>query len=74
MPATGAMSRRKLKLTLVVERGVETTDQEKCVAVCWRAHDGLGSYICTSTRPVLNDEWLVEAFREPLTHQTGENV
>jgi hypothetical protein len=44
------------------------------LAVWSRVHDHVGSYISTSTGPVLNDECLVEAFREPLTHQTGENV
>src|SRR5258706_2199830 len=67
----------KVETKLVVQgrvARVEGTGHEQRVAVCGRAHDRLGSYICTSTRPVLNDECLVEAFREPLTYQTGENV
>jgi hypothetical protein len=26
-----------------------------------------------STRPVLNDEWLAKAFRQPLAHQTCDD-
>src|SRR5499427_1308188 len=42
----------EVEIELVVQRGVDrvvTTDQEKCVAVCGRAHDRLGGDIAART-------------------------
>ena len=61
MPATGAMSRMKLKLSFVVKRRitrVRKTNQEKRVAIRGRIHDRLGGDVGTCTRPVLDDELL----------------
>src|SRR5262249_40156802 len=61
----------------LIERRVDRlcrTDHEQRVSVCGRAHDGLGSYVGTSTRSVLNDEWLAEALRQPLPHRTRNGV
>src|SRR5262249_168293 len=57
----------------LIERRVDRlcrTDHEQRVSVCGRAHDGLGSYVGTSTRSVLNDEWLAKSLRQPLPHRT----
>jgi hypothetical protein len=37
------------------------------------AHDRLGG-IGISARPVLNNEWLAEALRKPLSHQAPDEV
>ena len=52
---------------------VRRTQQER-IAVRCRTHDRFGSDIATRARPVLDDELLAEAFRQPLTHQTCEDV
>jgi len=54
MPATGAMSRMKLKIELVIERRVDRVgrlNHEERIAIRERAHD-----IAARARPVLNDE------------------
>ena len=75
MLATGAMSRMKLKLSLVVKRRVDCVrriDQEQRIAVRRRTHDRLGGDIAASARPVLDDEWLTKPLRQPLTNQARE--
>ena len=65
MPATGAMSRMKLKLSLsyrVALIALVSADQEERVAVRRRAHDRFGADIAAGARPVLDDEWMTEAF------------
>ena len=65
----------EIEVELLIERWVHRVrigDQEEGVTVSVSTHDRVGSYISTSTRPVLNDECLVEAFREPLTHPGGK--
>jgi hypothetical protein len=37
-------------------------------------HDRLGGDIAAGARPVLDDEWLAEPLRQPLTDQTREDV
>src|SRR5262245_50703159 len=67
----------EIEFEMVVQGGVDRatrTDHEQRISVCGRAHDGLGSYVGTSTRPVLNDEWLAEALRQPLPHRTRNGV
>src|SRR5262249_52423627 len=44
------------------------------IAVRCRTRDRFGSDIATGARPVLDDELLAEAFRQPLAHQTCEDV
>jgi len=63
MLATGAMSRLRLKLSF-----------SYIVVLIARARDRLGGDIAASTRPVLDDEWLAKAFRQPLAHQTCDDV
>src|SRR5262245_59929423 len=50
---------------LVVECRIDrvTTDQEKRVAVCGRAHDRLGADIAAATRPVVDNKLLAEPLR-----------
>jgi hypothetical protein len=67
----------QMEIQFVVERCVDRlcrTDHKQCVAVSGRAHDGLGGDVGTSARPVLDDEWLAEALRQPLTDQAREDV
>src|SRR5262245_64147873 len=67
----------KNEIEPLIERRVDRlcrTDHEQRVSVCGRAHDGLGSYVGTSTRSVLNDEWLAEELRQPLPHRTRNGV
>src|SRR5262245_44571585 len=51
---------------------VMCTDLEERIAVGRRLHDCLGGQIAASAHPVLDDEWLAGALRQPLTDQTGE--
>src|SRR5262245_1352335 len=77
MPATGAMSRTKLKLKLVIECRVERVRRsgyKKRIAVRERTHDGLRGDITAGTRPVLDDELLAEPLRQPLTDETRGDV
>ena len=77
MPATGAISRMKLKLSLsysVALIALAESKPEKRVAVRGRAHDRLGGDIAAGAWPVLDDKWLAEPLRQPLTHQAREDV
>src|SRR5262249_56537762 len=67
----------KNEIELVVERRVDRvrgTYHEERVAVRWRAHDRLGGDIAGSTWPALDDEWLAEALRQPLSHKARDDV
>jgi hypothetical protein len=67
----------EIEIEFVVERridGVRRGRQKQRVAVRWCLHDRLGADIAAATRPVLNDEWLAQALRQPLTHQACEDV
>ncbi len=67
----------EIEIELVVECRIDRvrrTDQEQRVAVRRRTHDRLGGDIAAGARPVLDDEWLAEPLRQPLTYQTRENV
>ena len=44
------------------------------MAVCGRAHDGLGGDIAGSAGPVLDDEGLTKPLLQPLTYQTRKRV
>src|SRR5215831_9435928 len=77
MLATGAMSRLRLKLSfsyIVVLIAFAVVSRKERVAIGRRAHDRLGGDIAASTRPVLDDEWPAEPFRQPLAHQTCDDV
>src|SRR5262249_18101255 len=68
----------EIEVELVMERRVGGAcvgpDHEQRVAVRRRAHDRLGADIATRARPVLDHEWLAKPLRQPLTHQTGDDV
>src|SRR5262245_20614152 len=68
----------EIEVELVIERRVGRAcvgpDHEQRVAVRRRAHDRLGADIATRARPVLDHEWLAKPLRQPLTHQTGDDV
>jgi hypothetical protein len=49
-------------------------EHEDRITVRLRAHDRLGTDVATRARAVLDDEWLPEPFREPLTQQTCKDV
>ena len=74
--ATGAISRSKGEVKVLVELRVDRwrrVDHEECVAIGGRFYDCLGGNIGASAWPVLDDEWLPEAFREPLPDQSRDN-
>src|SRR5215471_1857062 len=67
----------EIETKLVIERGVDgipTADHEQRVSVCGRAHDGLGADIAAAARSVLDNKLLTEPLRQPLTHQTRDDV
>ena len=67
----------EIEIEICVERGVDRARGvylEKRIAIGGCLHDRLGTDIAAGTRPVLDDEWLAEPFRKPLTHQARENV
>src|SRR5215470_13901730 len=53
---------------------VQTTDQEKRVAVRGRAHGGLGADIAAATRPAVDNKLLSEPLRQPLSDQARRDV
>jgi hypothetical protein len=67
----------EIKIQLVVQRRVD-----RVVAPCYKqriavrrcAHDRLSADIGAATWPVLDDEWLAEALRQPLSHQASDGV
>ena len=77
MLATGAMSRMKLKLRLLVERrvdGVGRGYREQRVAVGRRAHHRLGADIAAGAGLIFDDEGLAEPLGEELAHQPHDDV
>jgi hypothetical protein len=54
--------------------GVCCSGEKERVAICGCPHDRLRGDISTRARPVLDEEWLVELLREPLTDQAGDEV
>jgi hypothetical protein len=67
----------EIEVELAVERRVDCVcriDQEKRVAVWKRMHDHLGGYIGSGAWTVLDNELLAEPFRQPLSHQTREDI
>src|SRR5215468_6526441 len=75
MPATGAVSRMKLKLSLKhVGDPVSGNYQKQRMAVGRCTRHGLGGDLPLGARSVLDDEWLAETLRQPLTNQAREDV
>src|SRR5215470_7304102 len=67
----------EIETELVIERGVDgvpTADYEQRVAVRRCAHDRLGADIAARAWSILDDEWLTEPLRQPLTHQKRDDV
>src|SRR5262249_57965751 len=56
-----------------VDRG-RRADKGERRAVGRRAHDGLAADMGAATRRVLNDKWLAEPLRQPLSYQASENI
>src|SRR5262249_55660531 len=77
MPATGAMSRMKLKLSWSNSDAlncVRHTDHEKRVTIRGRGHDRLDADIATGARPILDDERLTEPLRQPFAYQARDDI
>jgi len=53
---------------------IDRIDEEQRVAVCWRAHYGLGPNIVAAARPVLDDELLAEPLRQPAGDQARRDI
>jgi hypothetical protein len=53
---------------------IRPRDEQERIAVRGRVHDRLGCDVGAGTCAVLDDELLTEPFRQPLSHQTPENV
>ena len=67
----------EIEAQLVVERVVDRVRRnhlEQRVAVRRGLHHGLGPDIAAGARPVLDDDRLTEPLRQPLRHQTGQDV
>ena len=65
------------EIELLVERrvdGIRLTDREKHIAIGGSTNDRFGGDIGACARPILDDEWLTEPFRQPLTHDAREDV
>src|SRR5262245_39370471 len=65
----------EIETKLFVQRSIDRVcrgDQEESVAIAGRTHDRLGSDITPATRAVLDDEWLAEPLRQPLTNQARD--
>src|SRR5262249_5868996 len=80
-PTDKARDRRdvadEIEIELLVERRVARvprSNQKERVAVRWRADARLGADIAASARSILNDEWLAEPLRQPLTHRARDDV
>src|SRR5262245_16188399 len=67
----------EVEIELIVERGIDCVchiDQEKRVSVGGCTHNSLRANIVASTRAVVDDEWLAELLREPLTEQARKKI
>jgi hypothetical protein len=53
----------------VVLTALVATDDEQRVTVGRRSYDGFGADVAAGARPVVDDELLAQAFREPLRDQ-----
>src|SRR5262249_50808796 len=80
-PIADACNRRSVpdetEVELVVEHvgdGVSRNHQKERMAVGGRTDDRLGGDIARSPGPVLDDEWLAEALRQPMPNQAREEI
>src|SRR6266702_6853218 len=67
----------EIEIEVVIERrvdGVRRTRQQKRIAVRAGTRDRFGGEIAAGTRPGLDDELLTKSLRQPLRHQTREDV
>src|SRR5258706_11756007 len=67
----------EIEIELVVECRVdriERAGEEQGIPVSRGAHDRFGADIAGGANPVLNDDLLSEAFRQPLTNQASDDV
>jgi len=67
----------EMEIQFVVERRVDRlcrNDHEQRVAVSGRAHDGLGGNVGPRAGTVLDDEWLADPLRQPLTRESCDDV
>ena len=68
---------REIEFEVLVERRVHRIgrgDQQKRVAVGWRAHDRLGGDIGGGAGAVLDDELLAQTLRQPWRREASEDV
>jgi hypothetical protein len=68
---------QEIEAEIVVECGigrVVRAGQKQRVAIRPRVDDGVGGKISRGARPVLDHEGLAEAFRQPLSHQAGDEI
>src|SRR5438874_10565966 len=79
--ASNACDRRyityEIEIEVVKKRrvdGVRRARQQKRIAVRAGTRDRLGGEIAAGTRPGLDDELLAKSLRQPLRHQTREDV
>src|SRR5262245_35613180 len=73
MLATGAMSRMKLKLSLAYKLALTAFGRPTSSNV-YPSGDAFTTASVPMLVPVLNDEWLSETFRQPLTRQARHDV
>jgi hypothetical protein len=67
----------EIEVERVVERRIDRVrrdDQKERIAVRGCTHDRLGGDIGAGAWPVLDDELLAEPLRQPLTHQTRDEI
>ena len=67
----------EIEIELVVERRVDRVrcgDIQERIAIRGRTHDRLGGNVAPRARSVLDDKWLCEPLRQPLSHQAGRDV
>src|SRR6516162_814336 len=67
----------EIEIELVVERRVDRTGyraQQKRIAIRSRMDDRLGADVGAATRPGVDEELLAETLRQPLSHQTRDDV
>jgi hypothetical protein len=67
----------KHKIEFVVECHIDSAargEHQERVAVRRRVHDRFGCDVGGCTGPVLNDEWLTKAFRQPMSDQPRQYV
>src|SRR5262249_11736173 len=67
----------EIEIELIVKHvgdPVSGNDQKQRMAVGGRMRHCLGSDLPLRARPVLDDEWLAETLRQPLTNQAREDV